>query len=115
VTSGQLKTEEIQQLLKDINVKLLLESPTQDYQFEYYTRTIRDPITDKIIRYIRTYKLNDLIRGNVTQEPWDTFDLDRQTGYVTNLLTNGTKLSPSVKSATRLFIESEEEGWLGIG
>jgi len=28
---------------------------------------------------------------------------------------NGTKLSPSDTSAMRQFIESEEEGWLGIG
>lgn len=87
MTSGPLKTEEIRKLLKDIKVKLLLESPKQDYQLEYYTTTIKDPNTDEIIRYIRTYRLNDLIRGNVTQEPWDTFDLDKQTGLVANLLT----------------------------
>jgi hypothetical protein len=28
---------------------------------------------------------------------------------------NGTKLSPSDIIAMRQFIESEEEGWLGIG
>jgi hypothetical protein len=28
---------------------------------------------------------------------------------------NGTKLSPSGTSAMRQFIESEEEGWFGIG
>jgi hypothetical protein len=28
---------------------------------------------------------------------------------------NGTKLSPGDTSAMRYFIESEEEGWLGIG
>jgi hypothetical protein len=28
---------------------------------------------------------------------------------------NGTKLSPSDTSAARQFIESKEEGWLGIG
>jgi hypothetical protein len=28
---------------------------------------------------------------------------------------NATKLSPSDTSAMRQFIESEEEGWLGIG
>jgi len=28
---------------------------------------------------------------------------------------NGTKLSPSDTSAMRQYIESEEEGWLGIG
>jgi len=32
-----------------------------------------------------------------------------------NSAMNGTKLSPSDTSAMRQFIESEEEGWLGIG
>ena len=85
MTSGQLETKELRNLLKDINVRLLLESPKQDFQFEYYTTSIKDPKTNKI-RYTRTYRLKDLIRGNVTQEPWDKFNLDKQTGLVENLL-----------------------------
>ena len=34
---------------------------------------------------------------------------------MTHICMNGTKLSPSGTSAMRQFIESEEEGWLGIG
>lgn len=85
MTSTQLESKELRKLLKDIHIKLLLESPKHDFQFEYYTTTIKDPKTEKT-SHSRTYRLNDLIRGNVTQEPWDKFDLDKQAGLVDNLL-----------------------------
>lgn len=40
---------------------------------------------------------------------------DYKNAYRINPAMNGTKLSPSDTSAMRQFIESEEEGWLGIG
>lgn len=85
MTRWQPEVKDLQKLLKDIHIKLLLESPKEDFQFEYYTTTTKDPKTEET-RYTRTYRLIDLIRGNVTQEPWDTFDLDKQTGLVDNLL-----------------------------
>lgn len=79
------ETLNIRGLLKDINVLLHIESLQQDYRFEYYTSAVKDPETGKQ-QLTRSYRLRDLLRGNVTQEPWDKFDLDKQTGLVTNLL-----------------------------
>ncbi len=79
------KSEKVRGLLQNYELKVILDSPERDYRFEYYTTTIKDANTNEP-RYIRTYRLLDLIRGSITQEPWDRYDLDKQTTLVTNLI-----------------------------
>jgi hypothetical protein len=75
----------IRTLLKNHELKVVLDSPDKDYRFEYYTTTVKDRKTGEL-RYVRTYRLLDLRRGGVTQEPWDVFELEKQTTLVTGLL-----------------------------
>ena len=83
----------IREALEDINILLHVESPQEDYRFEYYTSAMKDPETGEQ-QLTRSYRLRDLQRGNASQEPWDKFDLDKQVGLVTNLLgLSGYKIS----------------------
>lgn len=76
----------VRALLKNHELKVVLDSPDKDYRFEYYTTTIKDSATGEL-RYMRTYRLIDLVRGGgVTQEPWDVYELEKQTTLVTGLL-----------------------------
>ena len=75
----------VRNLLKNHELKLVLDSPDQDYRFEYDTTTIKDSKTGEV-RYVRTYRLLDLVRGAVTQQPWDVFELEKQTTCVAGLL-----------------------------
>ena len=75
-------------LLTNQELKIVLDSPDGDYRFEYYTTTSKDAKTGES-RYVRTYRLLDLLRGGVTVEPWDTYDLEKQTTLVTGLVTFG--------------------------
>lgn len=77
--------QRVRALLKNQELKLILDSPNGAYRFEYYTTTSND-IKAGEPRYRRTYRLLDLLRGGVTVEPWDTYDLDKQTTLVTGLL-----------------------------
>lgn len=65
-----------------------MDSPDDNYRFEYFTTSIKDRQTGEP-RLTRTYRLLDLIRGGVTPEPWDAYDLDKQTTLVTNLMKFG--------------------------
>ncbi len=69
----------VRRLLENTDLKIVLDSPGNDYRIEYSTTSIKD-------RKIRTYRLLDLVRGGITPEPWDTFDLDKQATLVTNLI-----------------------------
>lgn len=75
----------VRHLLENIELKIVLDSPGNDYRFEYFTTSIKDRQTAEP-RLTRTYQLLDLIRGGVTPEPWDTYDLDKQTILVTSLM-----------------------------
>lgn len=79
------KQESIRALLEDHELKVVLDSPKNDYRFEYYTTASKDPTTNQN-RFFRTYRVLDLLRGGMTPEPWDSFDLDKQTELVTNLI-----------------------------
>lgn len=80
--------EQVHLLLKNQELKIVLDSPDGDYRFEYYTTTSKDSKTGEA-RYVRTYRLIDLLRGAVSVEPWDTYDLEKQTTLVTGLINFG--------------------------
>jgi hypothetical protein len=75
----------IRALLQDIEIKLVLDSPNKDYRFEYYTASIKDRQTDQP-RLSRTYRLFDVVRGGIVSEPWDAYDLDKQTTLIAHLI-----------------------------
>lgn len=75
----------VRRLLENHELLLVLDSPDNDYRFEYFTTSVKDRITS-VPKLCRTYRLLDLIRGGVTPEPWDAYDLERQTVLVTNLM-----------------------------
>lgn len=75
----------VRQLLENLELKITLDSPSNEYRLEYVTTsTIERQNGEK--RLARTYRLFDLARCQVTAEPWDTFDLDKQVTLVTNLM-----------------------------
>jgi hypothetical protein len=80
--------KQVRELLRDHEVRVVLEAPEGDYRVEYCTTSTRDTDTGAS-KHLRTYRLLDMTRGSVTQEPWDRFDLDKQTGLVTNLMDCG--------------------------
>lgn len=75
----------VRHLLENLERKLVLNSPDDDYRFEYFTTSIKVRQAGEP-RLTRTYRLLDLVRGGVTPEPWDTYDLEEQTTLVTNLM-----------------------------
>lgn len=83
--STQVQTRhEIHQLLSDLNLKLVIDSPKRDYRFEYSTSSSAQG--DKEKKLFRTYKLIDLKRSTETPDPWDAYDLERQASLVANLI-----------------------------
>jgi hypothetical protein len=87
-------------LLENHELKVTLDSPKEDYRFEYYTTTLPDGGAGKS-RWVRTYRLIDLIRGGVTQEPWDSYDLEKQTKLASGLIDLcGYKISKIVEGWT---------------
>jgi hypothetical protein len=75
----------IRELLKNRELKIVLESPDKDYQFEYYTSSIKEE-TGGSLRLNRAYRLIDLARGAVTQNPWDNYDIDKHVNLIQNLI-----------------------------
>ena len=61
----------VRRLLENLELKIVLDSPDDDYRFEYFTTSIKDRQTGEP-QLTRTYRLLDLIRGGVTPEPWAT-------------------------------------------
>lgn len=81
-------THTISQLLKNTDLKIILDSPENDYRLEYFTTFAKDKETGEHC-LARTYRLKDLVRGGITSEPWDTFNHDRQVTLITNLINFG--------------------------
>ncbi|WON74167.1 hypothetical protein [Nitrosospira sp. Is2] len=77
----------IRHLLENLEFKIVLESPDNDYRIEYFTTSLKDRVTRES-KFTRTYHLIDQVRGGVTPEHWDTFDLEKQVDLVVNLLTH---------------------------
>lgn len=75
----------VRHLMENLELKIVLDSLNNDYRFEYFTTSIKDRQTGEQ-RLTRTYRLVDLIRSGITPEPWDKFELDKQTTLVTNLM-----------------------------
>lgn len=88
MTAHDKESEKVRAFLQNLELKVILDSPRRDYRFEYYTTTIKDASINEP-RHIRTYRLLDLIRGSITPEPWDSYELDKQTTLVTNLIECG--------------------------
>jgi hypothetical protein len=82
---GGLNEMDIRRLLENTDLKITLESPSKEYQFEYYTASNKDRITGEL-RFTRTYRLIDLVRGGITSEPWEAYDLESHASKVTNLV-----------------------------
>ncbi len=78
----------INQLLKNTDLKIILDSPENDYRLEYFTTFTKDRETGEPC-LARTYRLKDLVRGGITSEPWDTFNHDKQVTLITNLINFG--------------------------
>jgi hypothetical protein len=78
----------VRALLQDPDLKLVLDSPEGDYRVEYYATVARDADSE-VVRPVRAYRLVDRVRGGITQEPWDRFDLDRQTALAIHLMEFG--------------------------
>jgi hypothetical protein len=62
-------------LLENLDLKLVLDSPNNEYRFEYYTSCSKDQGTG-IETKSRKYRLLDQVRGTVTPEPWDAFNIE---------------------------------------
>jgi hypothetical protein len=75
----------VRRLLENHELFLVLDSPDNDYRFEYFTTALKDRVTG-IPKLNRTYRLIDLIRGGITSEPWDIYNLEKQVVLVTNLM-----------------------------
>ena len=88
MTTHESLEERVRRLLSDHDVKIVLDSPDGDYRFEYYTSATKDSKTGEQ-RYVRAYRLIDRLRGGVTVEPWDTYDLEKQTSFVAGLIDFG--------------------------
>lgn len=83
-----IETNVVRELLNNLELKIILDSPINDYRFEYFTNQIKNSDSG-MYQLIRTYQLTDLIRGGITSEPWDTFDFEKQISLVTNLVNFG--------------------------
>ena len=85
MTEHKADPEELRGLLQDQGLRVVLDSPEGDYRLEYYTTAIKDT-SSGAPRHVRTYRLVDVLRGGVTQEPWDRFYLERQAALIANLI-----------------------------
>lgn len=88
MTPDQSLEHRVRALLRNDELKVLLDSPDDDYRFEYYTTVVKDRKSGNN-RHARTYRLVDLRKGGVTPEPWDVYDIEKQTRLVTNLISIG--------------------------
>ena len=88
MTFHQSLEHRVRALLGNHELKVVLDSPEDDYRFEYYTTIVKDRKSGNG-RHVRTYRLIDLRKGGATPEPWDVYDIEKQTGLVTNLIDVG--------------------------
>jgi len=72
-------------LLENIELKIVLDSSDNAYRVEYFTTSIKDRQTGQS-QLTRTYRLLDRVRGGITPEPWDAYDLDKQAMLITDLI-----------------------------
>lgn len=72
-------------LLENRDLKIVLDSPNNDYRIEYSTKSFKDHLTGQS-RQTRTYRLLDLVKGGIISEPWDAYDLDKQAMLVADLI-----------------------------
>ena len=83
-----MEAKRVHALLRDPELKVVLDAPEGDYRIEYYATASKNAGSG-VARPVRAYRLVDRIRGGVTQEPWDRFDLDKQTALATHLMAFG--------------------------
>lgn len=75
----------IREMLENCDLMLVLDSPNGDYRFEYSASPAKDRETGTTV-LIRKYRLLDLVRGTITAEPWDAYNIDAQARILTNLI-----------------------------
>lgn len=85
MTSHEMVASRVHRLLQSHDLKVILDCPKGEYRFEYFTTSTKDSRTRKATLQ-RTYRLVDLKRGTVTAEPWDAYDLAKQTSLVAGLI-----------------------------
>lgn len=71
-------------LLADFDFRLVLDSPNGEYRFEYFT-VLSKPDTEQEVK-IRKYRLHDKMRGTVTLDPWDGYNLETQARILQGLI-----------------------------
>lgn len=72
------------ELLANHDLKLILDSPNDEFRFEYYTVAVKGS-GSAIETKVRKYRLLDLARGTITVEPWDAFNLERHADILRGL------------------------------
>lgn len=85
MTTHSTLEHHVRALLENDELRVVLDSPNDDYRFEYYTTIVKDRKSGEG-RRVRTYRLIDLRKGAVTPEPWDAYVFEKQTTLVTNLI-----------------------------
>jgi hypothetical protein len=73
------------ELLEDLDVKLLLDSPNGEYRFEYFTVLSKNRDTGQDVK-VRKYRVLDQIRGTITPDPWDAYNLESQARILPGLI-----------------------------
>lgn len=72
-------------LLENLDLKLILDSPDGAYRFEYFTALSKNRDDNCEVK-TRKYRLIDLVRGTVTPDPWDAFNLETQARLLPGLI-----------------------------
>ena len=80
-----ISARNIRILLENFELKIILESPANDYRLEYFTTAQKDRRGGEP-RLTRAYRLLDLTRKTVTASPWDDFDVRKQPELIENLI-----------------------------
>jgi len=80
-----MDTATVRDLLDNKKLKIIIDSPDNTYCFEYFSTISIDRWT-KERRLVRTYRLIDKNSSQIISEPWDAYDLDKQTVLVNNLI-----------------------------
>jgi hypothetical protein len=80
-----LDEHNIYTLLKDPDIEFELESDNKQYVFVYSTRIVAKDI-DNPTQFERTYWLEQAGAGGTLVEPWDAFDVTKQTTLAQNLV-----------------------------
>jgi hypothetical protein len=73
------------ELLQNLDLKLILDSPKDEYRFEYYTVATKE-VGTSVETKTRKYRLLDQVRGTITVEPWNAFSLERHAEILSGLI-----------------------------